>query len=87
MIVKYRCNLCDNAIDKLISKPSQVKGVLPCQCGGFLERRITPPSSNSVELIDDGVVVKKTYFDAQRYELARKQGDDIIKEKNKKKAE
>lgn len=84
MLIKYKCILCDNYIEKLILKKEQVKGVLACQCGGFLERELNAPSSNAVESIDDGATVTPIYYDKERVQLARQQGDDLIQEQKKK---
>jgi hypothetical protein len=83
-MIMYVCNLCKNSIEKLISRPQDVKGVVPCHCGGWLERQMTAPSSNSVETIDSGANVKPIVFDRNRYDLAKEQGDTILKEKQEK---
>ena len=84
MLLKYKCNLCDNQIEKLVQRLDEARGAVPCQCGGWLERQLSAPSSNAVESVDDGITIKPVHFDRERYNMARQQGDDILREQKKK---
>ncbi len=81
----YKCNLCDNEISKIIENIKDVVGVMPCgACGGFLERRLAPPSSSSSEFIDAGNLTKPVYYDSARHKMARQQGDKLLQDQKSK---
>jgi len=84
MVIEYKCNLCDNAIEKLIMDPKDVVGVMPCQCGGFLERQLSAPSSSSSELIMSGNLVQRVYYNSERSKMAHEQGDKLLKDQKEK---
>ncbi len=80
MLVSYKCKTCGTAIDKLIYKVEDVRGVIPCgNCSGFLERQITGPSSNSVQTIDNGFMVSAVEYDQDRQVERKKQSDEHFK--------
>ncbi len=84
MLLKYACLRCTNTIEKLVKNFEEAKGVMPClECGAWLERQIQGPSSNATESIDDGAAIKPIVFDRIRYDMAREQGETILKEKKK----
>ena len=84
MLLRYSCLRCTNTIEKLVKSLDDAIGVTPClECGAWLERQITAPSSNAVESVDDGITIKPISFDRTRYDLAREQGENILKEKKK----
>ncbi len=81
MLVNYVCKTCQNNIAKLIDDPNKVLGTVPClDCGGFLERVISGPSSNSVETIDTGFMPKTVEFDAERNSLRKEAADQHYNE-------
>ena len=84
MVINYQCNLCDNSIEKLILDPKDVIGVMACQCGGFLERQLSAPSSSSSELVQCGKSVQRIFYNSDRRDMAREQGDKLIKEQKEK---
>ena len=83
MMIVYKCMSCENSIEKLISRPQDVRGVIPCSCGSWLERQLSAPSSNSTETIDTGGNIKPISFDRDRFSMAREQGDAMLSEKKK----
>ena len=83
MLVTYLCRTCQNKILKLTD--AEVPGTLPCaQCSGFLERQIEGPSSNAIESVDNGFMVKAVDFDANRNDLRKEAADKFLKEVDKK---
>ena len=87
MLIRYECKNCGNAIEKILSNIKDVKGIIPCQCSGWLERTLSAPSSNSTETIDTGSNIKTVSFDRNRYDLAKQQGDDMLASKKKREEE
>ncbi len=83
-LVRYKCNLCDNFIEKIIMNPKNIVGAIPCQCGGFLERKLGAPSSSSEEKIDSPVATKPVYYNRQRHEWVKEQGDRMLREHKEK---
>lgn len=84
MLVTYLCRTCENKILKLTDN-SDVPGILPCaQCSGFLERQIEGPSSNAVESVDNGFMVRAVDFDANRNDLRKEAAEKFLKEVDKK---
>lgn len=82
MLLRYQCHRCENNITKIVESLDTAVGVMAClDCGGFLERVISGPSSNSIETIDNGSMANKVEFDAQQQELRKKVSDSILKEK------
>lgn len=59
-MITYECNLCPNTIKKFFQKASEAKGYLRCECGGNMMRKLSPPSSNSKQFVDNGVQARKT---------------------------
>ncbi len=83
-LIRYKCNLCDNSIEKIIMNVKDIKGAVPCQCGGFLERNIGAPSSSSEERIETDLATKPVYFNKQRYEWNKNEGDRLLKQHQEK---
>gem|GEM_PF-3270749 len=83
-LIRYKCNLCDNYIEKIIMNLKDIKGAVPCQCGGFLERQMGAPSSSSEERVNSPLAVKPVYFNRQRYQWNKEQGDKLLREHNNK---
>jgi uncharacterized Zn finger protein len=80
MLINYVCNTCQNNISKIILRLEDVKGVIPCgSCGGFLERIISGPTSNAVEIIDNGFMPRTVEYDTNRADLRKDAADDFLK--------
>lgn len=85
MLLNYLCPTCGNHIQKIIKDLNETIGVIPClECGHWLERQLGAPTTNAVETIDDGALIKHVYYDKERVKMARQQGDDLLKELRKK---
>ncbi len=81
MLINYVCKTCDNQISKILVNPEDVRGVIPCmECGGFLERVIGGPSSNSVETIDNGFMPRTVEFDSNRNDLRKEASNRFLRE-------
>ncbi len=86
-LIRYKCNLCDNYIEKIIMNVKNIIGAIPCQCGGFLERKLGAPSSSSEEKIDTDIAIKPVYYNRQRYEWNKEEGDRMVREHQNKEAQ
>lgn len=85
MLIKYVCKTCGNEIEKIVWNPEDVRGVIECGgCSGYLERVIAGPSSNSVETIDSGFMVKTVEYDSGRNDLRKEASNKFFKELEKK---
>ncbi len=86
MIINYVCKTCNNEIMKLTDDPDKVVGVIPCAaCGGYLEREIGGPSSNAVESVDNGFMVRAVDFDSNRNELRKVANEKFLRDLKDKK--
>lgn len=84
MLINYRCKTCENSISKIILNVEDVKGVIPClECGGFLERIIAGPTSNAVEIIDNGFMPRNVEYDINRSELRKDASNEFLKKLKK----
>lgn len=84
MLVNYECKTCGNSTMKLVLNQEDLRGVIPCgECGGYLERIIAGPSSNSVEKIDNGFMTQPVEYDSNRNVLRREASDKFFKDLNK----
>lgn len=79
MLIKYKCNLCDNFIKKLYSQNDKMPGFLSCQCGGVMEKELPNISTTSLEVVDTGTMIKKVELRRDAVLKAREKGDNIIK--------
>lgn len=80
MVIKYKCNRCDNSISKLFYKNDKVPGFLSCGvCGGILEKELPSISVSSVEVVDNGAMAKKVELRKDAVRRHRERGDLHIK--------
>lgn len=80
MMVKYKCNLCDNSIKKIYdTKKYKVPGFLSCQCGGVMEKELPNVSTTSVEEVDTGTMARKVELRKDAVKRSREKGDIYIK--------
>ena len=85
MLISYKCNLCDNSIDKIINDPKDIVGVMSCgACGGFLERQLSGPSNSNFEKIDPGNLTKPVLFNAERHKMSYDHGNDLVRKAKEK---
>jgi len=80
MLIKYKCNLCDNSIKKIYdTKKHKIPGFLSCQCGGVMEKELPNISTTSLEVIDNGAMIKKVELRKDAVAKAKEKGDRYIK--------
>ena len=61
-------------------RPKEALGAVPCQCGGFLERQLGAPSSSSEQKVESGLATKPVYYNRERHELQKAEGDRLLRE-------
>jgi hypothetical protein len=79
MLIKYKCNLCENEIKKLITGNVKFAGFLPCACGGVMEKQLPDFGVSSFETVDNGLMAKKVLIRKDATHKAREKGDLYIK--------
>ncbi len=79
MMIKYKCNLCDNSIKKLYHKGDKLPGFLHCECGGVMEKELPNISTSSVEVVDTGTMARKVELRKDAVQKAKEKGDLYIK--------
>lgn len=80
MLLKFKCNLCDNSIKKLYDpKKMKVPGFLHCQCGGVMEKELPDISTSSVEVVDNGAMARKVELRKDAVQRSKERGDIYIK--------
>ncbi len=82
MLLKYKCNLCDNSIKKLYTKKDKIPGFLSCYCGGVMEKELPNISTTSLEVVDTGTMIKKVELRKDAIAKATEKGDNYIKTMN-----
>lgn len=58
MLVRYKCNLCNNEIKKIVDA-DKVAGYLNCFCGGVCEKQLPEISTSSLEVVDNGNMARQ----------------------------
>lgn len=53
----YRCESCQKDVQRVFT-PEEAKQVWTCGCGGLLRRTPRPPTSQTVERLDNGHMTK-----------------------------
>jgi DNA-directed RNA polymerase subunit RPC12/RpoP len=53
----YKCEACAKDVQRIFS-PEEAKQVWLCECGGILRRNPRPPTSRTVERLDNGFMTK-----------------------------
>ena len=71
----FKCNLCSNEIKKLLDKRP---GFLQCECGGAMEVQQPDVSTTSVEVVDNGAMIKKVELRRDAVAKAKEKGDRYI---------
>jgi hypothetical protein len=79
MIIKYKCNLCENTIKKLYHRGDKMPGFLQCECSGVMEKELPDVSTSSVEVVDNGVMARKVELRKDAVAKAKEKGDNYIK--------
>lgn len=80
MIVKYKCQNCGNTITKLFKSSDKPKPFLECGvCGGVLEKELPNISMSSVEVVDNGAMVKKVELRRDAVERYKQRSVDFAK--------
>jgi hypothetical protein len=80
LLIKYKCNLCDNSIKKIYNpKKDKIPGFLYCECSGVMEKELPDISTTSVEVVDTGTMVRKVELRKDAAKMAREKGDIYIK--------
>lgn len=82
MEIRYKCNLCENSITKLIFKNEDLVGYLTCQCGGVMERVLRGPSVTVVETRDNGVMPRRVEQQKDIAEILKERSDKTREEKS-----
>ncbi len=63
MLILFECNNpdCDNNIKKYFKNKQLIPPFLDCgECGtGKLEKRLCPPTSNSTQIVDNGIQARR----------------------------
>lgn len=80
MLMKYKCNICGNEIEKLFKVKAEVTPFMHCgECGGILEKQLPEFATSSVETVDTGVMQKRVELRKDATQKARQKGDNYIK--------
>lgn len=79
MLVLYKCNLCGNTIKKLYKTGQLQPGFLTCHCSGVLEKALPNVNTSSIEIYDNGQMVKKVELRKDAAERMKERGDNYIK--------
>ena len=79
MMIIYKCNLCDNSIKKIFSSDVKRPAFLHCECRGVMEPALPEVSTTSVEVVDNGNMVKQVELRRDAALKAREKGDKYIK--------
>lgn len=86
MLVKFKCNLCDNSIRKLIKEKKDIPFYLTCDCGGVMEKTLPEITTSSVEVVDNGFANKRLEVRKGINEKANQRGQamiDALEDRNK----
>lgn len=72
MILNFICENCHKKTRKIFSiKPIDTLKFKCEFCNGILIRNFGPPSANSIEIIDNGIMEKKVEFDLKKVEAIK----------------
>jgi hypothetical protein len=76
MLIKFKCNNCENSITKFFNSVVDVPPFLDCgQCGvGKLERQLGAPTSKSTQIIDNGIQARQVEVSNEVVEKERNKG-------------
>jgi hypothetical protein len=79
-LYNFVCSGCDKHVRKLLS-PGKQTSPQACACGAALVRSAGAPSSQTMEVLDNGVMVRRIErpADAQRLMRERAQSDPRMK--------
>lgn len=78
MLIKFKCNLCDNHIRKLIKEKKDIPFFLTCDCGGVMEKTLPEITTTSVEVVDNGYANKRLEIRKGINEKAAQRGQQMI---------
>lgn len=78
MLLLFKCNLCSNEIKKLFGPDDKRPGFLQCECGGVMEVQQPDFSTTSVEVVDNGQMIKKVELRKDAVMKAKEKGDRYI---------
>lgn len=78
MLLKYKCNLCDNSITKYFKSKKDVTPFFYCECGGVLEKQIPNFGVSSVEIVDNGNMSRRVELKKDAIKNAKEKGDKYI---------
>lgn len=80
MLINFKCEKCNLEKPKILDKSPTKDDKYYCNtCNSILIRVYAGMSTNTVENVDNGFSFKQIDYDAQRAELYRAAGDEIIK--------
>lgn len=73
MIVNYFCNKCCKKISKIYNNYKDIKSDIICNfCNDIAVRTLGCPTSNTVEIVDNGFMERSVEYDEQRSHHLRK---------------
>lgn len=80
MIFNFFCEICNKYYSKLITMRNTIAQNPICEvCNGKLKRELSAPSSNSIEIIDNGIMEKKIEFDSKKVNELKKDSKKMKK--------
>jgi len=79
MMVRYKCNLCPNEIDKLYDNKYKRPPFLQCECGGVMEKQRPDFGTSSIETVDTGTMARKVELRKDAVNRFKEKGDIHIK--------
>lgn len=67
MIINYFCDVCRKKTSKVYDTTADIALKAVCKtCGALCQRSLGCPSSNTVEVVDNGFMENAVEYDAQR---------------------
>jgi hypothetical protein len=76
MLVRYKCNLCNNQIKKIVDS-DKTTGYLNCFCGGVLEKQLPEISTSSLEIVDNGNMARQVELRQDIKSKLKERGDKL----------
>jgi len=59
MLIKYKCEKCEESISKYFKKAKDIDDEIDCKCGKKMERQLGSPFCTSTQFIDNGLQARK----------------------------
>ena len=82
MMVRYKCNLCENEISKIYKSKDKQPPFLQCECSGVMEKQLPDFGTSSLEIVDNGAMARKVELRKDAVERFKEKGDIYIKTMN-----